>query len=109
VPAPDGRPRYVLDVQPVSNTVVVGPREALQVRRLRGDRPTWCGPAPATGDPVGVQVRAHGEELPGVVTALDDDAVTVELERAASGVAAGQTLVLYAGRRVVGSATLRRE
>jgi tRNA-uridine 2-sulfurtransferase len=54
-------------------------------------------------------VRAHGEELPGVVTALDDDAVTVELERAASGVAAGQTLVLYAGRRVVGSATLRRE
>jgi tRNA-specific 2-thiouridylase len=30
-PAADGRPRYVLDVQPVSNTLVVGPRERLHV------------------------------------------------------------------------------
>jgi tRNA-uridine 2-sulfurtransferase len=108
VPAPDGRPRYVLDVQPVTNTVVVGSREALRVRQVRGVRPIWCGPAPAGGDRVGVQVRAHGEELPGVVTAVDDDEVTVALERPATGVAAGQTLVLYAGTRVVGSATARR-
>src|SRR3954451_18788697 len=30
-PAPDGRPRYVLDIEPVSGTVTVGPREALDV------------------------------------------------------------------------------
>jgi len=108
VPAPDGRPRYVLDVRPVTNTVVVGPREALSVERLAGERPVWCGPAPEPGDVVGVQVRAHGEEVGAEVTAADADRVEVELHRAVSGVAAGQTLVLYRGTRVLGSATLRR-
>jgi tRNA-uridine 2-sulfurtransferase len=108
VPAPDGRPRYVLDIEPVTNTVVVGPREALEVTRLRAVRPMWCAVRPAVGDRVGAQVRAHGEELPAEVTRLDDDEVGVRLERAAHGVAAGQTLVLYAGTRVLGSATLRR-
>jgi tRNA-specific 2-thiouridylase len=109
VPAPDGRPRYVLNVQPVTNTVVVGSREALQVSRLQGTGPTWCGAPPVPGDRVGAQMRAHGEELPAVVTSLDDGEVTVRLERPASGVAAGQTLVLYAGSRVLGSATLCRD
>jgi len=108
VPAPDGRPRYVLDVRPVTNTVVVGPREALQVEELGGVRPVWCGPVPSVGERVGVQVRAHGEEVPAVLTAVDDDGVAVRLDRPVTGVAGGQTLALYAGSRVMGSATLRR-
>jgi len=108
VPAADGRPRYVLDVQPVTNTVVVGPREALTVEELAGVRPVWCGEPPDVGQVVGTQVRAHGEEVPAVVTALDDDRVAVRLERPVTGVAGGQTLVLYAGSRVLGSATLVR-
>jgi tRNA-specific 2-thiouridylase len=107
-PAPDGRPRYVLDVRPVTNTVVVGPRESLAVDVLRAARPVWCGPAPAVGDGVGAQLRAHGEELPAEVTALDGEELVVRLAHPASGVAAGQTLVLYAGTRVLGSATLSR-
>ena len=46
VPAPDGRPRFVLDVTPVTGTVTVGPREALAVSRLSGRRPTWTGTVP---------------------------------------------------------------
>jgi tRNA-specific 2-thiouridylase len=106
VPAPDGRPRYVLDVRPVTNTVVVGPREALTVEVLRAERAVWCGEPPVVGEHLGAQVRAHGEELPAEVTALDDGTVTVRLERPAVGVASGQTLVLYSGSRVVGSGTL---
>jgi tRNA-specific 2-thiouridylase len=33
-------------------------------------------------------------------------AVTVDLDEAVSGVAAGQTMVLYDGARVIGSATI---
>jgi tRNA-specific 2-thiouridylase len=107
VPAPDGRPRYVLDVQPVTNTVVVGPADRLSVDRLRGRHPTWCGPAAAPGDRVGAQVRAHGEEVPATVVAVTGDGeVTVALDRPLRGVAPGQTLALYDGTRVVGSATL---
>ncbi len=43
VPAPDGRPRFVLEVRPRTNEVVVGPREALAIRELAGRRFTWAG------------------------------------------------------------------
>ena len=108
VPAPDGRPRYVLAVEPVSNTVVVGAAEELDVHRLTGERATWCGPVPITGAQVGAQVRAHGEEVPAVVDRVSDDLsrVWVSLSEPLRGVAPGQTLALYDGTRVVGSATI---
>ncbi len=45
-PAADGRPRYVLDVSPVTNTVTVGSAEDLDVEALTAIRPRWSGPAP---------------------------------------------------------------
>jgi tRNA-specific 2-thiouridylase len=105
-PAPDGRPRYVLEVRPSEDAVVVGPREALDVDLVEAAATTWCGPAPAIGDAVGVQVRAHGEELPGVVEGLESDVVRLRLERPVRAAAPGQTAALYAGTRVLGSATI---
>src|SRR5258705_319303 len=42
-PAGDGRPRYVLDIQPVTRTVTVGPAEGLDVTELTVTRPVWTG------------------------------------------------------------------
>src|SRR5208337_2533736 len=47
-PAPDGRPRYVLSIEPVSNTVTVGPADALGVREITAIRPVWTGCEPPT-------------------------------------------------------------
>ena len=112
-PAPDGKPRFVLDIEPVSGTVTVGPRERLAVHSLRGIRPRWCGAVPDTlaGPGVSVQLRAHGEELPATVRVLGDegdgaDEVAVELHEPAYGIAPGQAVVVYDGTRVVGSATI---
>jgi len=115
-PAPDGKPRFVLDIEPVSGTVTVGPREHLAVDGLTGLRPRWCGTAPTVldGPEVTVQLRAHGEEHRAVVRVLegteaDDPAETVvevDLVEPAYGVAPGQAVVIYEGRRVVGSATI---
>ena len=106
-PAADGRPRYVLDIEPVSGTVTVGPRSALTVEGLEAIRPRWCGTAPSAGVPLEctVQLRAHGEEHRAVVTA-DEDSVTVDLLDPAQGIAPGQAVVVYDGSRVVGSATI---
>ncbi len=106
-PAPDGRPRYVLDIEPVSGTVTVGPRAALAVDGLAAIRPRWCGTAPGSGVPMEctVQLRAHGEEHRAVVR-VDGDAVEVDLLDPASGIAPGQAVVVYDGSRVVGSATI---
>jgi tRNA-specific 2-thiouridylase len=105
-PAPDGKPRFVLDIEPVSGTVTVGPHERLAVRRLTGVRPRWCGAVPRRVEGT-VQLRAHGTELPATVVVGDQDgAVDIELHEPAYGIAPGQAAVVYDGTRVVGSATI---
>ncbi|WP_224766441.1 tRNA 2-thiouridine(34) synthase MnmA [Nocardioides campestrisoli] len=103
-PAPDGRPRFVLDIEPVSGTVTVGPRDRLTVHRLRGSRPRWCGTVPSRLEGT-VQLRAHGGEHRAVVE-VHDDQVSIELLDPAQGIAPGQAAVIYQGTRVVGSATI---
>ena len=93
----------MLDIEPVSGTVTVGPRERLAVRRLTGIRPRWCGTVPRELHGT-VQLRAHGGELPARTTV--GDTVDIELLEPAYGVAPGQAAVLYDGTRVVGSATI---
>jgi tRNA-specific 2-thiouridylase len=104
-PAPDGRPRYVLDVSPVDNTVTVGPAGRLDVRHVEGVRPRWCGPAPAGPVECTAQLRAHGNPVPAVAE-LVDDRLRVSLWTSVRGVAPGQAVVVYDGTRVMGSATV---
>jgi tRNA-uridine 2-sulfurtransferase len=106
-PAPDGRPRFVLDVSPVDRTVTVGPRERLAVTALEGVRPRWCGSPPAGPVECLAQVRAHGDAVEAVAE-LAGDRLHVRLRRPVEGVAPGQAVVLYAGTRVLGSATIDR-
>ena len=107
-PAPDGRPRYVLSITPVNNTVTVGPAEALAVSTVYGDRPIWT--AEDGSVECEVQLRAHGEALPATVR-LEDGTLRAELRRPARGIAPGQALVAYrpdptGGDVVLGSATI---
>ncbi|RBQ14301.1 tRNA 2-thiouridine(34) synthase MnmA [Spongiactinospora rosea] len=106
-PSADGRPRYVLSIEPVSNTVTVGPREALKVGSITCARPVWNGPVAAPVEPRActVQLRAHGEVY-GCRAQLTGDTLHVELGTPATGVAPGQTAVLYDGDTVIGSATI---
>jgi tRNA-specific 2-thiouridylase len=105
-PAPDGRPRYVLDISPASGTVMVGPAESLDVREIEARRPVWTGCPPPAG-PVDclVQLRAHGTAYP--ATAWPDGAgLRIALGTPARGIARGQAAVLYDGDTVLGSATI---
>jgi tRNA-specific 2-thiouridylase len=106
-PAADGRPRYVLSIEPVSNTVTVGPRSALEVTSITCTRPVWNGPVaePHEERACRVQLRAHGEVY-GCRVQLSGDTLHVELDAPATGVAGGQAAVLYDGDTVIGSATI---
>jgi tRNA-specific 2-thiouridylase len=104
-PAADGRPRYVLDIEPTTGVVTVGPRELLRVEHIEGIRPRWCGP-PLDGTLTGtVQLRAHGQEHRATIQATGDR-VAIDLEDPAEGIAPGQAAVFYDGTRVVGSCTI---
>jgi tRNA-uridine 2-sulfurtransferase len=107
-PAPDGRPRFVLEVRPSTNTVVVGAREALAVTELAGGRYSWAGRAPqADRFACSVQVRAHADPVPATAL-LRDDELVVAPDQPILGLAPGQSAVLYDGSRVLGQLTVDR-
>lgn len=108
VPAPDGKPRFVLEVRPVSNTVVVGPKAALATAEIAGSRFSWAGAAPTSASfRCDVQIRAHADPVPAHAE-LGDAEVRVVPDAPFEGVAPGQTAVLYADTRVIGQFTIDR-
>ncbi|MDO4917206.1 MAG: tRNA 2-thiouridine(34) synthase MnmA [Rothia sp. (in: high G+C Gram-positive bacteria)] len=135
-PAADGKPRFVLEVKPKTNEVIVGSRELLSIDEIRSIRPTWAGLPIAevteflTHEPqegaqsaefeITAQVRAHADPVLSsahMEWVLDDEAeqdgalrleVVVRLKEGLRGVAPGQTLVMYQDTRVLGQATINR-
>ncbi|UCR89222.1 tRNA 2-thiouridine(34) synthase MnmA [Mycetocola spongiae] len=114
-PAPDGRPRFVLEVRPKTNEVIVGPKEALATAEIAGTRYTWAGLAPENpGESFDceVQIRAHADPVPAVARVADTADGGTELHIIPSvsldGVAPGQTAVVYVGTRVLGQCTIDR-
>ena len=114
-PAPDGKPRFVLEIRPKENKVVVGPEALLAVDQMRGIKVSWAGlPLPEVAAQTAfecmVQVRAHGDPVAArAQSELDDDGrqqLVVTLIEPMRGVAPGQTMVLYQGTRVLGQATI---
>ncbi len=109
-PADDGKPRFVLEIQPTTNTVVVGPKEALDIAELAGSRFSWAGLPPA--DPTTpfacqVQIRAHADPVDAVAVVRDGELVIVT-DAPLNGVSTGQTAVVYVGTRVLGQCTIDR-
>ena len=105
----DGKPRYVLALEPVSGTVTVGSADALTVREIHADRPVWPGRPLEGPTECVVQVRAHGG-VAEAVAEVDGDQVRIQLREALAGVAPGQVVVLYrpdaGGDVVLGSAKI---
>lgn len=110
VPSPDGRPRFVLEVKPSTRQLVVGPKEALAVARLAGTRISHAGaahPRLAGGLDVEVQIRAHADPVPARAR-MEGDELVIDPVEPLSGVATGQSAVLYLGSRVLGQCTIDR-
>jgi tRNA-specific 2-thiouridylase len=126
-PTDDGKPRFVLEIRPKDNTVVVGPREALDLAELAGSKISWAGMPPA--DPsvpfdCDVQVRAHSDPVPAVAFVRPSTGSRTEPGSATepgsgtelvirpvnplNGVSPGQSAVLYVGTRVLGQCTIDR-
>lgn len=114
-PAPDGKPRFVLEIRPKENTVVAGPKELLDIDRITGIRVSWAGvpvAEAATGEwfDIHLQIRAHADPVPARARVEDGDdgspLLVVELDEPLQGVAPGQTAVMYQGTRVLGQATI---
>jgi len=109
-PAPDGRPRFVLEVRPATNQVIVGSKEELDISEISGAKFTWCGVAPDDATDAfacEVQIRAHADPVPASAQVVDGAMVVIP-DAPLNSVSPGQTAVIYVGTRVLGQFTIDR-
>jgi tRNA-specific 2-thiouridylase len=110
VAAPDAL--YVVALDPSTSRVIVGPREALERRRIVLRDVNWIGDGnlaalPPTGLPIAARVRSSRPPAPALLLPGGE----VELDMAETGVSPGQACVFYdstePGARVLGGGTIR--
>lgn len=90
-----GDPLYVVRLDAEQAQVVVGPREALAVNRIKLNDVNWLGAdAIADGAPVRVKVRSTRPPVPAALS-VEGERVGVVLADGEEGVAPGQACVFY--------------
>lgn len=107
-----GEPLFVVKLEPEARRVIVGPREALAVRRVALKEVNWIGPgdfadAPSGGWEAEAKLRSARAPVPCRVIPQGDGAA-LELMTPEEGVAPGQAAVFYAGERVLGGGWIAR-
>ena len=96
-------PLYVVGIDAETNSVTVGPREALERTTLSASRVNWIsGRAPAHGTRVTAQIRYRHREAPASIAPLGDGRVEVTFDEPQIAIAPGQAVVFYDGNVVVG-------
>jgi tRNA-uridine 2-sulfurtransferase len=103
VAAPEAR--YVIELRPRENEVVIGDRAEASAIGLTCSRLSFTGQTPSKDFRAGVKVRYRTPEREGIVS-LSGDAATVRFEQPVWGIAPGQLAVFYDGDRVLGGGTI---
>jgi tRNA-specific 2-thiouridylase len=104
-----GERRYVLQIVPETNDVVLGGRDELLASGLIASRVNWLThEPPATPFFCQVKIRYRHTATPGTVTPTSDGGVRVEFFEPQSAVTPGQAVVFYDGSRVLGGGWIER-
>ena len=101
---------YVVDVNPFTKRVTVGPASALEKSELLAERVHWIAGAPPPG-PIEVQarVRSRMADVAATVTPLDGDRARVTFAHKLRAVAPGQAVVFYQGDLCLGGGWISRD
>jgi tRNA-uridine 2-sulfurtransferase len=97
-----GSPRFVLDIVPATNDVVIGESDELLAPGLEASRMNWLMDKPDASFDCTVKIRYRHEATPATVTATADGGATVRFHESQPAVTPGQAVALYDGSRVLG-------
>ncbi|NJM84292.1 MAG: tRNA 2-thiouridine(34) synthase MnmA [Tabrizicola sp.] len=102
-----GDPLYVLQLDPETRRVIVGPKEALSTRTIPVREINWLGDEPFASREVWhqhVKVRSTRPPRPALIRPVSATAAEVELLDPEDGISPGQACVFYApeGGRILG-------
>jgi tRNA-specific 2-thiouridylase len=100
---------YVIDVNPFTKRVTIGPSSALQKSELIAERVHWIAGEVPTG-PVQVQarVRSRMADVSATVTSEENGRARVVFDQALRAVAPGQAVVFYDGDLCLGGGWISR-
>jgi len=100
-----GGRRYVIDVQPVSNRIVVGEEDDLLTIGLRTEGAHWISGSPPIGARANVRLRHKAVLVPATLSA-SGSGLDVTFDQPQRAVSPGQAAVFYEGATVLGGATI---
>jgi tRNA-specific 2-thiouridylase len=103
-----GSPRYVVQIEPATNTVTVGRRESLDRPGLEASRFNWQVDPPSGPLRCEAQIRARHQAVGATATPLQGERVRVTFDEPQSAVTPGQVVTLYRGDLVVGGGWIDR-
>lgn len=104
-----GHPVYVLDIQPETNTIVVGNDEDLRSNQLIAERVNWQSLETPTEKFCGqAKIRYRQEATPAVITPGEPSIAQVDFEHSQRAVTPGQSVVFYDGETVLGGGIIRK-
>ncbi|HEV7199740.1 MAG TPA: tRNA 2-thiouridine(34) synthase MnmA [Candidatus Limnocylindria bacterium] len=104
-----GEARYVTEIRPDTNEVVVGDRDALATRTVVADaRHFVAGAAPADRFEAQVRIRHRSPDVACEVTLVGADRLLIETAEPVWGPAPGQSAVLYRDDECLGGGRIAR-
>jgi len=95
-------PMYVVGIRPEDRAVIIGPREELMGRGVVARQVNWLAESPHVGAEVRVRVRHRAALAKGEIIRLNDHEIEIALDEPVSAITPGQSIVFYAGEKVLG-------
>lgn len=102
-----GKQVYVIDKNPIKNTVTLGGKEYLLRDSLLADDINWISiDPPSSPFEAYAKTRYSQTEQPCIVTPLSDQKIRVDFKEPQRAITPGQRVVLYEGDIVIGGGTI---
>jgi tRNA-specific 2-thiouridylase len=100
-------PLYVLDIDPKTNEIMVGPEKSLYKKTLTANEVNWIsGNSLKSSLTVKAQIRYNHIPQKAVVRPKGSDLIQVEFEKPLRAVTPGQSVVFYEGEILLGGGTI---
>ncbi len=96
------QPLYVVGIDAENRKVIVGEKEHLALSHCHVVDINWLIDVPKEPLEAACRIRYRHQEVPSLITLLDDGSVRVDFKEPQSGVTPGQAAVFYDGDRVLG-------